>query len=77
MALVNCPECSKNGVSDKAQACPGCGYNVAGYYFKKRSNNCEKCNSKMVAVFSGSGKYSSLVHYKCEKCGYMYKHSNI
>jgi hypothetical protein len=28
MALINCPECSKQ-VSTEAQACPGCGYPIA------------------------------------------------
>lgn len=29
MALINCPECGRR-VSDKAAACPGCGYPIAG-----------------------------------------------
>jgi len=29
MALISCPECSHR-VSDKAPACPSCGYPVAG-----------------------------------------------
>jgi len=29
MALINCPECKRAGVSSSAKACPGCGYNVA------------------------------------------------
>lgn len=28
MALINCPECSKQ-ISSKAEACPGCGYVVS------------------------------------------------
>ena len=27
MALIKCPECSKD-VSDKAQSCPNCGYEL-------------------------------------------------
>ena len=35
MALINCPECSKE-VSDMALACPHCGFGVAGYIEKER-----------------------------------------
>jgi predicted amidophosphoribosyltransferase len=27
MALINCPECKKE-ISDKAEACPNCGYPI-------------------------------------------------
>lgn len=29
MALITCPECKRQGVSDTAQACPGCGAKLA------------------------------------------------
>lgn len=32
MALVKCPECGRDNVSDSAKACPNCGYNIRGYY---------------------------------------------
>ena len=32
MALITCPECGKEGVSDKAKACPYCGYPVEELY---------------------------------------------
>ena len=28
MALIKCPECGKENVSDKAQTCPECGYRI-------------------------------------------------
>lgn len=37
MALVKCPECGRENVSSKAEACPGCGYNINAY-FKKESD---------------------------------------
>ena len=30
MALIKCPEC-KHEVSDKAETCPNCGYNVGRF----------------------------------------------
>ena len=32
MALIKCPECGKENVSDTAKACPECGFNIAEYY---------------------------------------------
>lgn len=29
MALIACPECRREGVSDQAPTCPGCGYPIA------------------------------------------------
>lgn len=29
MALIKCPECKREGVSDSASACPGCGFPIA------------------------------------------------
>lgn len=28
MALINCPECGREKISDSATACPGCGFNI-------------------------------------------------
>ena len=43
MTLVNCVECDAR-ISDKAEACPKCGY---PYPFRK-SGNCPKCRVKIV-----------------------------
>lgn len=32
MALVQCPECGRKGVSDSAVGCPGCGYNIKRHF---------------------------------------------
>lgn len=36
MALVNCPECGRINISDTAEQCPGCGYNVKGYFEREK-----------------------------------------
>ena len=47
MALINCPEC-KNKISDKAESCPKCGYEIN----KNRNNNLgiKKNNSNYVMI---------------------------
>lgn len=32
MALVQCPNCGRKGVSDSIIGCPGCGYNIKRYF---------------------------------------------
>lgn len=34
MALVNCPECGKENVSDTAESCPACGYAIRSHFLK-------------------------------------------
>lgn len=36
MALVTCPECGRNNVSDSAEQCPECGYSIKMYFDAKR-----------------------------------------
>lgn len=37
MALINCPECKKENISDSAVSCPNCGYKL------KKSNTYKVC----------------------------------
>ena len=34
MALVSCPECGREKVSDTAESCPNCGYAIKAHYIK-------------------------------------------
>ena len=36
MALIKCPECGKENVSDSATACPSCGYGIKEHFDKIR-----------------------------------------
>ncbi len=40
MALINCPECSKQ-ISDKAVSCPNCGYPLNATSFQETQNVSE------------------------------------
>lgn len=55
MALVKCPNCGRE-VSDKAEICPGCGYQLIHYEEKKRI--CPECGTEL--------EYNETV---CPNCG--------
>ena len=38
MALVKCPECGKENVSDSADACPNCGFGIKVFFQKKKES---------------------------------------
>ena len=38
MALIKCPECGQEKVSDSALACPDCGFSIREYMINKSSN---------------------------------------
>lgn len=41
MALIACPECGKENVSDSAVACPYCGFNLREFYGREASSYAE------------------------------------
>lgn len=41
MALVKCPECGRENVSDSAQVCPNCGFNVKEYMDEQKEKESE------------------------------------
>ena len=44
MALISCPNCGRSNVSDSAEKCPECGYNIKAHLeeIKKKQENIEK-----------------------------------
>ena len=42
MALINCPECGKENVSDSAENCPNCGYGIKKHYEKIKDEERKK-----------------------------------
>ena len=42
MALIKCPECGRENVSDSAEACPNCGYGVRAHFEKIKQEEEEK-----------------------------------
>lgn len=58
--LITCPECGRE-ISDKAQACPGCGYPISGITIapKKRA---KKSRHKLPNGFGSIKKLSNAAH---------------
>lgn len=46
MALVKCPECGREKVSDSAEACPDCGYGIKAHFEKIRKDEEIKCKEE-------------------------------
>lgn len=42
MALIKCPECGKENVSDSAESCPNCGYGIKAHFEKIRKQEFEQ-----------------------------------
>ena len=42
MALIKCPECGRENVSDSAEACPDCGYGIKAHFEKIRKEEERK-----------------------------------
>ena len=39
MALIKCPECGREKVSDSAESCPDCGFAIKNYFEQLKLNN--------------------------------------
>ena len=59
MALIKCPECGRENVSDSAAACPGCGFGIKDYFEKQKEEKIEKI--KQVEVVTQSPDVSDNI----------------
>lgn len=50
MALITCPECGRNNVSDSAEACPVCGHGIREHFIKSNDK------SKQTKAFNGDSQ---------------------
>ena len=78
MALIKCPECGREKVSDSALACPDCGFAIREYTNKKNKNependtkkDVEKVKSLKQETISSRESYAKPI--RCPKCGAIY-----
>ena len=49
MALIKCPECGRENVSDTAISCPDCGFNVRKYIDEKKKESAAVAEEDAVA----------------------------
>ncbi len=63
MALIKCPECSKENVSDTAVSCPNCGYGIKAHfnYIKKQERIAKVQNELQIKKIKKKLIISSLI----------------
>ena len=42
MALIKCPECGKENISDSAEMCPACGYGIKAHFEREMQRELYK-----------------------------------
>ncbi len=62
MALIKCPECGKENVSDSAEACPNCGFGVKEYFKNKTIE--KEISNKSIAEEKNNHNNSMLSNKK-------------
>jgi hypothetical protein len=45
MALIKCPECGRENVSDSAESCPNCGYGIKAHFEQIKIKRYYHCNT--------------------------------
>lgn len=53
MALIKCPECGRENVSDTATSCPSCGYNILKHMEAQRQSANEKEHDNAIELQKG------------------------
>ena len=78
MALVKCPECGRENVSNTAKSCPGCGYNIKEYYKHEQTNETSvktaatenKFNIKAIVFVVIACVVVFCIYYFSTRCAY-------
>ena len=47
MALIKCPECGKERVSNTAEKCPDCGFAIARYVKQEQCSPCKNSQAML------------------------------
>ena len=78
MALVKCPECGRENVSNTAKCCPGCGYNIKEHYESEQTNETSvktaatenKFNIKAIVFVAIACVVVFCIYYFSTRCAY-------
>ena len=73
MALINCPKCGHENVSDTTNSCPYCGCNVKNHLeIEKKKNELEEKKKNIKYRTCPECKYTEVPEDKinCPKCGF-------
>ena len=66
MALIKCPECCRE-ISDKAAACPNCGYPISSTVGNSKSNYAQVrvvCKTASLRIDEQSASHGSIINIK-------------
>ena len=70
MALITCPECGREKVSDTATACPECGYGIKEHFDKIKNDFDSEIEEYVICPICGMTVVSKSPKSKqCERCG--------
>jgi len=70
MALIKCPECGRENVSDSAISCPGCGYAIKNHFENAHleQQKKESVDTKFVCAICGYTHNDDSIPEKCPIC---------
>lgn len=72
MALVKCPECGREKVSDCAESCPECGYNIKAYFenikIEEQKRIAEEQKKRNEEIRSQNEKAENEKKIVCPEC---------
>lgn len=67
MALVKCPECGRENVSDSATSCPNCGYNIKEHYDKVKREEQERLKQERIKAMPKAQRPNLNYCPECKK----------
>lgn len=66
MALVNCPECGRENVSDTANSCPSCGFPLKEHFEKLRAEEAKRRETEAEAEVETEAEKEKAETVECE-----------
>lgn len=67
MALITCPECGREKVSDTATSCPGCGFAIRSFFMEQKQGILENEDKKIECEAETQYKKTIKITMKTKK----------